>query len=377
MTKDSQRWVKRNGNGIIIEFMLNRARYSFAPIRKGRFEDPIALGKAVSIAKRIEFDIIDENFDPTLERYRIGSKIQKPQKIAPVAIETKLLKIWDKWVKQLDASPSAKNSHYKYCRSMIAKVDPEISDASWFLDLKERYSSETYNERLQLIKSCMRWAITQKLIDDSPWEKIKPKKRQASRVKPFSKDEVNIIIRAFESDQFVPQKSAYSHSHYANFVKFLFATGCRIGEAIGLRWKHIDFERNLIEIAVSASIDPQTHKRVQKATKTEEIRYLPLNEYLKEILIKPNGANGENLVFPNYLGGYIDSSNFRDRIWRKVLEGLAIEYRYPYQMRHTALSHIAMESNLPMAAKVAGHKNLIMVQKHYAKFIGDIELPKY
>lgn len=34
-----------------------------------------------------------------------------------------------------------------------------------------------------------------------------------------------------------------------------------------------------------------------------------------------------------------------------------------------------MEYNLPMAAAIAGHKNLSMVQKNYARFVGNIELP--
>ncbi len=50
--------------------------------------------------------------------------------------------------------------------------------------------------------------------------------------KPFTSEEIKAIIQGFEQDRY--------YSHYAGFVEFLFGTGCRTGEAIGLCWKHLN-----------------------------------------------------------------------------------------------------------------------------------------
>lgn len=51
-----------------------------------------------------------------------------------------------------------------------------------------------------------------------------------SGIDPFSASERDAIIEAFENHPI--------HKFSAPFVKFLFMTGCRTGEAIGFKWKH-------------------------------------------------------------------------------------------------------------------------------------------
>jgi hypothetical protein len=41
--------------------------------------------------------------------------------------------------------------------------------------------------------------------------------------------------------------------YYAPFVKFLLMTGCRTGEAVGLKWKHISADCKMINFCESVS----------------------------------------------------------------------------------------------------------------------------
>jgi integrase len=120
---------------------------------------------------------------------------------------------------------------------------------------------------------------------------------------------------------------------------------------------------------------PYATRKVRKETKTGETRYLPLSSDLRELLLahKTVDAKPDSLVFIGARGkGVLDIRAFRET-WKKVLNGLGLEYRKPYQTRHTALSNIAQNHGLLAAAKVAGHKSLDMVSRHYARFTGDLE----
>jgi len=56
--------------------------------------------------------------------------------------------------------------------------------------------------------------------------------------RPFSKEEMGAIIQAFRTDRY--------YSPYGDFVQFLFETGCRTGEAIGLRWGHLSDDCSML-----------------------------------------------------------------------------------------------------------------------------------
>ncbi|MFB2976471.1 tyrosine-type recombinase/integrase [Microseira sp. BLCC-F43] len=82
--------------------------------------------------------------------------------------------------------------------------------------------------------------------------------------KPFTVDEVKAIINWFETSKY------YKH---ADYVKCLFWKGTRTSEAIGLQWKHIDFNRNLLLLYESLGRNKNsTSKRVRKGTKTNKMR---------------------------------------------------------------------------------------------------------
>lgn len=117
--------------------------------------------------------------------------------------------------------------------------------------------------------------------------------------KPFTKEEIWAIIQAFRADRY--------YSHYADFVEFLFGTGCRTSEAIGLQWKHLSDDCSTVWIGESLS------RGIRKSTKTNRARILTLTPKLQALLLsrKPMALDIEGLVFTSLRGGPIDDNNFR------------------------------------------------------------------
>lgn len=338
---------------------------------------------AKNILRRMQFDWEQGQFDLTLQLYKLKNRTQTNSR-TDVSANTKtstsapkLLTLWDKWVESLNLPLRTLNNHYHCCRVMIARINPSWNDLAWFTQLD--LSASTWNTRRRFIKSCVNWAIAEGLVQGkNPWTNLKPRRGKKTGAKPFTKEEIAIILEAFESDRFCSKFSPYKHSFYVPFLKFLFLTAARPGEAIALQWKHIDFENNLIEISEAVGKDlessPYTTRKIRKETKTGTTRYLPINPALRELLIshRSTEANPDFLVFPGARNNkFLDTRAFRET-WKKVLDGLGLEYRNPYQTRHTALSHIAQKHSLLAAAKVAGHKSVDMVSRHYARFVDNL-----
>lgn len=358
-----------------IDFVLESKRKRFYPGTSDEL-------KAKNILRRMEFDWEQGQFDTTLQSYKLKNRVQASKAVSPTKQGGKsnpeLLSLWDRWIQSLNLSTRILNDHYHCCRVMIARANPKWDDSSWFV--QSGLSASTWNTRRRFIKSCVAWALSEGLVEGkNPWVCLKARRADRTGANPLNKAEIQLIIQAFESNQFCSIYSPCKHSFYTPYLKFLLLTAARPGEVIALQWKHIDFENDLIEISEAMGRDlelsPYTTRKVRKETKTGEIRYLPLSPAIKELLLahRPIDATPQSLVFTGARGKCVlDIRAFRE-VWKKVLDGLGMEYRKPYQTRHTALSHIAKNHGLLAAAKVAGHKSLDMVSRHYARYTGDLK----
>jgi integrase len=65
-----------------------------------------------------------------------------------------------------------------------------------------------------------------------------------------------------------------------------------------------------------------------------------------------------------------DDHNFCNRAWKKILAKCHVEYRSPYNIRHTAISHALAQGANPIAlAEQTGHDKRVMLST-YAHAIG-------
>jgi integrase len=355
-----------NNNGSIqIKFTVNGKRYSFHPLKGGEYSNKRDLAQVRSVATKIQNDIIAECFDHTLNKYKPQNS-DVPLKPNSKSVKS-LLTVWDAWVDSLSLSPATKADHYEMIRRMIVKANAGLDDISWFINAD--IAASTFNKRLGYLKSCCNWAVTQKLILANPFEQVKSRKAIKPEIKPFTLDEIRAIVAEFEC----------KYPHYSPFVQFMFLTGVRTSEAIGLQWKHIDFNRNELVIRESLSKDrtDNGYRRKRKDTKSGSIRYLNISSELDKLLqsIKPTTATPDDLVFKSSRGCVIDAGNFRED-WKQVLSNLGIEYRKPYTTRHTLLSH-AIEKGIPITgvAYLAGHSDTRMVMQTYGHMINKPSLP--
>lgn len=132
--------------------------------------------------------------------------------------------------------------------------------------MSEALKGQTVKTYLFALRACWDWAKGKyHLAASNPWTDCidRVKTQPSKRVKPFTIPELRAIITGFKTH---PQ-----YSHYTDFVIFLASTGCRFGEAAGLRWKHLDDDFSTAWIGESIT------RGHQKGTKTEKTRTIQLS----------------------------------------------------------------------------------------------------
>lgn len=217
------------------------------------------------------------------------------------------------------------------------------------------------NNRINKIMTFLRQILNEASVRyelSPPFQGIKPLKIPKADVHPFSLDEVNRIIRACRAD-------------FRNYFIIRFFTGMRTGEIHGLRWKNIDFDNDLILIR-----ETLIKGEISQGAKTyESCRDIPMLPAVREAMLAQRKATPKAVewVFWNNCGGPIDAQNFTKRVWRPLLAYLDLEYRRPYQTRHTTATLMLAAGESPeWIARVLGHTTTEMLFRVYSRYVPNL-----
>jgi integrase len=339
-----------------------RWQYETKPysLNVGLQDTPTNRSYAQQVAGRIQFDILGNQFDLTLLKYR-------PRTLGQKATELTVPELFKRFTayqfKEKGLAPGSRRRYHpiQSCLEQRLNVPAhqvgERTAGNYAALLLERLESRTAKERLWMLASCWEWAKGKyHIAEENPWtaqvQRIKPQPSQ--RVKPFTAAEIKAILGAFQTPT--------HYSHYADFVAFLFGVGCRFGEAAGLQWKHVADNFQTVWIGESVS---RGHR---KSTKTGKARTVMLSPTVAKMLgdrhtaIKPKS---DDLVFPSPKGLPIDDHNFRNRAWKAILEQCRVEYRKPYAVRHSTISHALAHGANPMdLAEQTGHDKRVLLSTY-------------
>ena len=188
--------------------------------------------------------------------------------------------------------------------------------------------------------------------------------------------------------------------HWWPMFTILLGTGCRIGEALGLRWQDLDFEKRVISINHSLVYYPAngSNKCVLRVSlpKTDAgIRTIPMLDIVKdafEMLYEEQKENGFNeteidgmtgFIFCNRFGAVPNPQTVNHTIKRiannynadEVVRAKK-EHRDPiilpnfscHHLRHTFCTRLCEnETNLKVIQSIMGHKNIETTLDIYAE----------
>lgn len=192
------------------------------------------------------------------------------------------------------------------------------------------------------------------------------------------------------------------YSHWTPLFKFLLGTGCRIGEAIGIRWEDLDFDNRMIDInhsLVYYSREFNGHPICSfgvSSPKTEAgKRKIPMMDVVYEALLEERERQLESgfnetevdgmkgFVFTNRFGN-VHNPQAINRAIKRIYESYNAEelvmatreHREPvliphfscHHLRHTFCSRFCEnETNLKVIQSIMGHANIETTMDIYAE----------
>ena len=168
------------------------------------------------------------------------------------------------------------------------------------------------------------------------------------------------------------------------YYAFPFLAGTRPSEQLGLLWRDVDFERNVVLIRRIQERDGS----LTEMTKTEAgTREVPMGAVLREMLLAwrvrcPRKGKELHRVFPGPGrleawpkprtggGGPILYQNFRKRYWQPAFKRLGLPYVTPHSARHSFISTMQAQGiEVGLVAKIAGHASAAVTLGHYTQAV--------
>lgn len=191
----------------------------------------------------------------------------------------------------------------------------------------------------------------------SPFRNIKPMRVKRTEVMPFTMQEVQSLLETVRPD-------------YRNYLAVRFFTGLRTGEANGLKWKYVDFERRVICVRESIVLGEEDELKTEGS-----MRDIQMSAVVFDALQSQYAATAKrsDYVFCNLEGKPLDNKNFINRVWNPLLRFLGYPHRKAYQMRHTAATLWLAAGEAPeWIARQLGHTSTEMLFRVYSRYVPNL-----
>ena len=210
------------------------------------------------------------------------------------------------------------------------------------------------NRCVAVLSKMFSLAVRWRMRDDNPCKGVE-KNYEAKRKRYLSADELVRLTKAL---------AEYSDGQVANVIRVLLLSGCRRGEALGMRWADIDLSGGVWTKPGSTTKQRSDHVVPMSA---------PLRQLLSEIRTEQANKNPKRplgeFVFPSSGGtGHLVEIK---KGWASVCKAAGITSLRVHDLRHSFASQLASGgASLPLIGALLGHSNPTTTGR-YAHLLSD------
>lgn len=276
------------------------------------------------------------------------------------------------------------NTHTMISKSSIGseqmyQIDTDSLQA-YISSLTGDFSYSTIKKVYDLFNACFKHALMKEDIKANPCVGVTlPREPEdINEVTAFSMEQQKIVIDEI-TRTYSTGRDVYRYGY--GYI-FIMNTGLRLGEALALTWKDIDFEKrlltvnkNLVKVRNSNSTDKNYILKIQSPKTKASRRKIPLNDkaifalmHLKKL---PRTSNS-NIIFCNVTGKYIDPSNVSE-LFSSVCKRMGLAGFTVHSLRHTFATNLFRKNvDVKYISELLGHADIKTTYNTYIHLLADV-----
>jgi integrase len=253
-------------------------------------------------------------------------------------------------------------THAPFSKLRLSQVTPRALDKWRSAIGYSDASRKGVNHALNGIRVFLRWAFFQGIIPNDPTASFKYIAYKPQEKGALSMPEMKQVETLEWPDP--RQKAA---------IILGFSCGLRRGEIRALRWKHVDFDANIVRISENFTDDDGL-----KEPKAGSFRLIPIFGTVLDLLAElkrtnPYGGEPEDFVLPNVERGKPLAAITIKRGFERIMDAIGVDKGARekrnlsfHSMRHSFVT-MAREAGLPdfVVSALSGHRTAQMVE-HYS-----------
>lgn len=225
-----------------------------------------------------------------------------------------------------------------------------------------------------------------------------PPRLVKEEIHPLTEEQAEKLMQVAKEGEYIywglkqRQRTSPENEYYIAMAQIVVmiavGTGMRLGEIFGLKWTDIDSEANTVNIQrslVSTSKkgmvlgDPKTKGSRRRVAITGQLSKA-LELYQKDVerfsgTLGDKYDNKENLIFTNMFGKPVDTTNFTERYFKRMVRQAGLENGFSFHdLRHTHATLLLKQGvNVKVISERLGHSTIQMTLDTYSHLMPDMQ----
>jgi len=208
----------------------------------------------------------------------------------------------------------------------------------------------TIARKLAAIRSFFQYGVGRKWLEDNPAKVVATPKQERHVPSFLSEEEMATLLE-------LPPGNKPLEVRDKALLEFLYATGIRVSELVGLNLDDVSFEERMIRVRGKG--------KKERLVPFGKIASQSLQFYLQRRGLINQGRIDEKAVFLNYRGNRLSPRSVQRTVHRYLQQTALKRNISPHSLRHSFASHLLSRgADLRAIQELLGHESLATTQKY-------------